>query len=78
MVPSKLLCIKMFHVQGNVIDVIIIELDFMKFEIVAKLNVRILTLNVRCRERVVGADLADEGICCQYIPTQFLTSMFLF
>ena len=38
--PSKLLAIKMFHVQGNVIDNLIIELDFMKFEIVAKLNVR--------------------------------------
>ena len=68
----------MFHFQGNANDDLVIELDFMKFEIVAKLNVRTLTLNVRCRERVVGADLADEGICCQYIPTQFLTSMFLF
>ena len=68
----------MFHFQGDTNDNLIIELDFMKFEIVAKLNVRTLTLNVRCRERVVGADLADEGICCQYIPTQFLTSMFLF
>ena len=68
----------MFHFQGNANDDLIIELDFMKFEIVAKLNVRTLTLNVRCRERVVGADLADEGICCQYIPTQFLTSVFLF
>ena len=68
----------MFHFQGDTNDNLIIELDFMKFEIVAKLNVRILTLNVRCRERVVGADLADEGICCQYIPTQFLTSVFLF
>ena len=76
--PSKLLCIMMFHFQGDTNDNLIIELDFMKFEIVAKLNVRTLTLNVRCRERVVGADLADEGICCQYIPTQFLTSMFLF
>ena len=68
----------MFHFQGDTNDNLIIELDFMKFEIVAKLNVRTLTLNVRCRERVVGADLADEGICCQYIPTQFLTSVFLF
>ena len=76
--PSKLLAIMMFHFQGNANDDLIIELDFMKFEIVAKLNVRTLTLNVRCRERVVGADLADEGICCQYIPTQFLTSMFSF
>ena len=38
--PSKLLCIMMFHFQGDTNDNLIIELDFMKFEIVAKLNVR--------------------------------------
>ena len=38
--PSKLLCIMMFHFQGDTNDNLIIELDFVKFEIVAKLNVR--------------------------------------
>ena len=44
--PSKLLAIMMFHFQGNANDDLIIELNFMKFEIVAKLNIR--TFDFEC------------------------------
>ena len=50
--PSKLLAIMMFHFQGNANDDLIIELDFMKFEIVAKLNVR--TFDFECEMSRAG------------------------
>ena len=42
----------MFHFQGDTNDNLIIELDFVKFEIVAKLNVR--TFDFECEMSRAG------------------------